>query len=355
MASSTPRTTPAPSSKPNLDNFSRLPESHNGTLVTVTPKVFKYNSRTSVAIGPLTTTFIPPADCTSLDWFTAVLDGGPQYSEKVTLTQIWNQYPNRYNLTSWGSCYPTGFTELAGSWYSPGVCPQSWVSILRTPVGQRSADEESTAICCPPNFRYQKTAETAAETNVGICMSVIVDATEGSSHGVSTTVLMPIFRGDAMAMAVEVRWRSSDKVKPIFGTSEPQQSSSKSFSAGTVIILAVTIPIFVLVTMLVSVCVLLRYRKRRIKAVQELKKEGLVDPQAEDKGSTHREDKVELDGEGIEMTELPAHEVLEAPTESDKVELATMSFKEPVELEGSPVAEMAANKIKGRRSTEKVP
>ena len=77
---------------------------------------------------PLTTIYTPPPSCNSI----VTYDG----------TTLW-----QYGISQIGdpACYPPRFTEIYGSWYTPGICPQSWKS-----VGQVShSPGHSDAMCCP--------------------------------------------------------------------------------------------------------------------------------------------------------------------------------------------------------------
>ena len=78
---------------------------------------------------PLTTFFTPPATC--LDVVT--YDG----------TSFWQ---NGLAQTGDAGCYPSGFSKIYNSWFTPGICPESWTSVGTDPSHPSTV---SDAMCCP--------------------------------------------------------------------------------------------------------------------------------------------------------------------------------------------------------------
>ena len=79
---------------------------------------------------PLTTIFTPPASC--LDVVT--------YDGK----QFWQ---GGISQTGDAGCYPSGFSKILNSYFTPGICPESWTS-----VGSVTDDRVTVgfdAMCCP--------------------------------------------------------------------------------------------------------------------------------------------------------------------------------------------------------------
>jgi hypothetical protein len=105
-------------------------------------------------VGPLTTAFSPPQDCSRLkgvryDTYLDLFWGGECSTRRATQT-VW---PGRAVITPATSCYPSGYTfeaawfefgidlvsyYYATTFYSPGLtCPTGWSAIRVGTYGQR--------------------------------------------------------------------------------------------------------------------------------------------------------------------------------------------------------------------------
>src|SRR5207248_337590 len=92
------------------------------------------STSTSSASIPLTTIFTPPASCFSIITY----DGS--YFWQGELFQ-----------TGDPDCYPTLFSSIHESFYSPGICPQGWISAssVTGTAALVTNTAESNALCCP--------------------------------------------------------------------------------------------------------------------------------------------------------------------------------------------------------------
>jgi hypothetical protein len=108
-------------------------------------------------LGPLTTIFTPPPDCTSI---TITLSNGTASPTAYA--------PGLLNIAS--SCLPSGqpigtaFETLSygENYFSPGICPSSWSSILFSTFSF-SGLVETTALCCPSNWGFYSSTSTIYE------------------------------------------------------------------------------------------------------------------------------------------------------------------------------------------------
>jgi hypothetical protein len=96
-------------------------------------------------IGPLTTTFTPPSDCS---WLSVNLLGSP--------IPTWTEFYN-YKGIVWPTalrCFPSGYpyaySDRFSGFYSPGICPSEWTAWY--PTSNFPDPAETTAYCCPPGF-----------------------------------------------------------------------------------------------------------------------------------------------------------------------------------------------------------
>jgi hypothetical protein len=108
-------------------------------------------------LGALTTTFTPPADCT-----TPSLRSQPTVSQTSILT-IFDP-----NLPSGTRCFPPSYTP--NGYYSPGSCPSAWQ--YRTITINAANPSETIINCCPSGFwvddfdnQYNRPANTPSFTS----------------------------------------------------------------------------------------------------------------------------------------------------------------------------------------------
>ncbi|CAI7615431.1 unnamed protein product [Penicillium manginii] len=94
----------------------------------------------TTAALPLTTTFSPPADCTT-DSYHVLRSTSSNYSWWWT----------SLGTSDWSTCFPSGYQPTG--YFSPGVCPEGYAPVDQTCI---SSDEETQATCCPRNLRHQR-------------------------------------------------------------------------------------------------------------------------------------------------------------------------------------------------------
>jgi hypothetical protein len=269
--------------------------------------------------GPLTTKFSPPKDCTQL-----TLAPNNSYQTFFQNETIWRNFP-QYPATNWASCYPPGFTDAgSGWWYSPGICPSSWVA---TPVGAAS---ESTAVCCPNGYNFR--AGVAGNLD-RYCTSTIGQQTHAITYWGSTTDLIPIQTGkSAYALPIHIRWQDTDAVKPTFSTSLGESNAKYIIITVTI---AVGIPLMVLLALFFRASRKKKRREERGKAEKDA---------AADMGAIETWPKAELDEDARKIfSELPSHDVheLSEALEMHEMDPDTISVV-PQELEGSGVSELSS-------------
>jgi hypothetical protein len=98
------------------------------------------SSFTQTSSIPLTTIFTPNKDCTDDDaWKTLT---GADY--------VWHELDDGILKTT---CYPSSYVKYqynSNDWYSPGVCPLSYVYVATSVVSQGDEPATTFAVCCPP-------------------------------------------------------------------------------------------------------------------------------------------------------------------------------------------------------------
>ena len=95
---------------------------------------------------PLTTSFSPPAACTTDTWYIEYLSGTNYYNTEIEASDSgwWlSQGP-----TDWSSCFPSGYATNTNSYFSPGVCPSGYW-IADQSVDSINDNIETRATCCP--------------------------------------------------------------------------------------------------------------------------------------------------------------------------------------------------------------
>lgn len=184
-------------------------------------------------LGPLTTTFTPPASCLDLTVLsistvfrttitvTNTISGGSVVSVSTipTVTTSITAYLEKYDYILDGPCYPPGFTTFSG-YYSPGLCPSVWEGVVTT-----AQNDETTIQCCPASFTYsgelcRSTISEASTIPVVLYKNQLrVDPTPTPSW-ISDDIVW--------ATGIVVRYRDGD-----FATTTPPKTSSTAESTVT--------------------------------------------------------------------------------------------------------------------------
>ncbi|KAK4144118.1 uncharacterized protein C8A04DRAFT_11845 [Dichotomopilus funicola] len=156
------------------------------------------------AVGPLTTTFTPPASCIATD---------PQ------LYQVWSRTSSSYVagplFTADSNCFPKSYNPVPTNYYSPGWCPHGYTIACST-LASTGIETETAAVCCPGNLSYTclasgnsgqpfvgcTTAWSRAEGVLGV--TVVKDGTIDGTTSVTETA------NAITAYGIQIRFRSSD-------------------------------------------------------------------------------------------------------------------------------------------------
>lgn len=191
-----------------------------------------YAPFTNGLIGPLATTFTPPASCTDLSIQIYSVLPVPPTTEVGTFRTVFVNKPLFYEngeLSTNPACFPSGFDELSdyGQYYSPGVCPSSWTlvsgSVLENFVSSitpPTSQGQSVGLCCPPRFTYvsgsdcQSTVASptaAAAYCYGECEYACLGGGPACSATYSSNSV--IQSGDvAFASYIQIRWSNDTSV-----------------------------------------------------------------------------------------------------------------------------------------------
>ncbi|KAH6621246.1 hypothetical protein B0J18DRAFT_411029 [Chaetomium sp. MPI-SDFR-AT-0129] len=155
-------------------------------------------------VGPLTTTFTPPASCIATD---------PQ------LYQVWSRTSSSYVagplFTPDSNCFPKSYNPAPTNYYSPGWCPHGYTIACST-LASTGIETETAAVCCPGNLSYTclasatsgqpfvgcTTAWSRAEGVLGV--TVVKDGTIDGTTSVTETA------NAITAYGIQIRFRSSD-------------------------------------------------------------------------------------------------------------------------------------------------
>jgi hypothetical protein len=284
-----------------------------------------------------------------LTYWEAVL-GGSKYSNTFVYTVIWNNFPDN-KLSYWQTCYPPGYAERNGSYYSPGICPQTWDSFLIPPQTAangtfRSVSKpvEASAACCPKGYEFVNYyGTTTLEPWFGSCSSSLRKGTVGLStvNGSVVNSNGPLILGTINAPAMQVRWQATDSVRPLFADDPFKTAFSGSKSTSKIIALSVGMSLLLLTITIILVCTLRCRYQRRIRKTEEQRKKALEGHEDDSPKDGSHWQKSELDGALVQIHEMPGHEVQELPLETGRHEVEGSSA--PLEMEGSLVQEMEGN------------
>ncbi|KAH9229811.1 hypothetical protein K456DRAFT_40040 [Colletotrichum gloeosporioides 23] len=155
-----------------------------------------------MSLGSLTTIFSPALTCISPDQYWLEERDGQSY---VQQGPPFTQAPE---------CFPSGFTPVPASYYSPGVCPSRYTAVcLATLSGDGVKIKQN--ICCPNVGKYFCPSKKATEYNgqpwlstlgcwSGITSAATIAVTQSQSQSSIITTLV-LSTGIIGAYAVNVR------------------------------------------------------------------------------------------------------------------------------------------------------
>lgn len=93
-------------------------------------------------LGPLTTTFTPPASCSDSTGIIQVRTVNEDDSSRPSVITQVSQGPLQI-----GDCFPTNYEPIRGNYYSPGVCPSGY-DVACTGISDAFAND-IVVTCCP--------------------------------------------------------------------------------------------------------------------------------------------------------------------------------------------------------------
>ncbi|KAI3320640.1 hypothetical protein HD806DRAFT_226136 [Xylariaceae sp. AK1471] len=95
-----------------------------------------------MSLGPLTTTYVPPASCTSSFLTDYKPPGGWDVMGPLKTT---------------GDCFPPNYSDDGKKYYSPGICPAGYTAACADPAPGQGGGQTTvtTATCCPTGFTCQ--------------------------------------------------------------------------------------------------------------------------------------------------------------------------------------------------------
>ncbi|KAE8151454.1 hypothetical protein BDV25DRAFT_152666 [Aspergillus avenaceus] len=132
---------------------------------------------TATNIGPLTTTFTPPASC----------------SETRTREYfgLWPGLEMGCEGPGGDECCPSGWRS--GVYYSPGMCPSGYQSCTLPTSKQR---RETTVLCCPDNFSCngQGYCKRMLNTRIPLTMTDATTTTTRTEYAVTATPIQIRFK-----------------------------------------------------------------------------------------------------------------------------------------------------------------
>ncbi|KAI1471161.1 uncharacterized protein F4812DRAFT_168383 [Daldinia caldariorum] len=136
-----------------------------------------------MSLGPLTTTFTPPADC---------IASSALYWVNTASTFYWLQ-----GRPGQSSCFPDDYSPYQNQYYSPGICPSGYTRACESRAIEGETVVVTRGICCPQgNYQCAPTSSSYSYPwgpTLG-CMSVYRANTEMTFTTINGTI-----RGDEEA------------------------------------------------------------------------------------------------------------------------------------------------------------
>ncbi|KAK3315777.1 hypothetical protein B0H66DRAFT_270756 [Apodospora peruviana] len=199
-----------------------------------------------ILLGPLTTTFTPPASCASSTGI------------HIVATYCGPDDPNPAGCVYWAEgpiqpateCYPPKHNPTVRRYYSPGLCPSGYTPGCTSRAIVETTVTETIYTCCPTALGYDFSCgqiEYAWQRTLGCTVSLQGKSLgESSSETLSftgvtfvddhlTTRMISTARTELGmgAMGIEVRFRSGDFDESQIAAQTSSRTSSASDSTGT--------------------------------------------------------------------------------------------------------------------------
>jgi hypothetical protein len=161
-------------------------------------------------LGPLTSIFSPPSTCYDLtvssssgDYDTVItttVNGTPRrvtsfYSETTSYLEMFD-----FRLDT--DCYPEGHGSTFSGYFSPGVCPESWVEEGFTVIG-----DETTINCCPKGYTIDY---ELCRRPIGRSTTEVIEYLSGTRLD-DTPRETVISAGTIWVSGIQVRYRDEDE------------------------------------------------------------------------------------------------------------------------------------------------
>jgi hypothetical protein len=184
-------------------------------------------------LGPLTTTFTPPAECNLITVNKVSFLQGGQTTYNLNVVQYY-LYLTREAVSA-QQCFPPRYTvnyvvEIPHltAYYSPGTCPYSWGS-YRTSIVTIG---ETAVMCCPSGFTPwggDNYINHCARTVSTATVATVVAITGMETLNVATSTSVLISSGQViLANPVHIRYQASDGTSPLTATSTTPLTPSTS-------------------------------------------------------------------------------------------------------------------------------
>ncbi|KAJ6007892.1 hypothetical protein N7540_011868 [Penicillium herquei] len=153
---------------------------------------------TTTAVNPLTTTFVPPTECTTDTYDIS-------WSQSSGYTWWWESLGGQ----DWSTCFPSQYEPT--SYFSPGICPEGYTAAGESQVTSGS-EVETRATCCP-SFYNAQTGDDWPWYTTNPCTSSNANASSVYSYTVTvsgTSTVTETGTFGVNAKGVSIRWKSAD-------------------------------------------------------------------------------------------------------------------------------------------------
>jgi hypothetical protein len=263
-------------------------------------------------IGPLTTAFAAPSDCSILS---VNLVGSPAPTSTTFYNYAGIVWPDP--LRCFPSGYPNAYSARFSNFYSPGVCPSGWTAFGATSNFPDPA--ETTAMCCPPGFSVLGnvldvygtsspcfTTHIASTPATALVISGTIDiATKpygDNTAGLITSTNFVMQPTGWFVYGVQIRYRAADFIpnnhtlanststspNTATATQSPTATNNDNsmLSNGAKIGIGVGVPLIVIILGTIIAFILIRHKRRRTGQPFQANRDSYIEHKAELPGNT---------------------------------------------------------------------